>query len=130
LVEKLMEEGAKDVSLFPGITKKNRPMYLISVMCDFNNYEKIVEALFNETKTLGVRIKEVNRIILQRETRKVEVEIEGRKFEVTLKITRSSEGKELSIKPEYEDIKKVAKELRIPFVEAKKMIMEKIKLFK
>lgn len=128
LVEKVMEEGAKDIAILPGITKKNRPMHLISVICDPNNYEKIVETLFNETKTLGVRIREVDRIILQRETKKVEVEIKGKKFEVTLKITKDLNGKILRLKPEFEDIKKIAKELNIPLSEANKNVTEKIDL--
>lgn len=128
LIEKVMEEGAKDVAILPGITKKNRPMYLISVMCDLNNYEKIVETLFNETKTLGVRIREVDRIILQRDTKKVEVEIKGKKFEVTLKMVRDLNGKTFRTKPEFEDVKRIAKELGIPFTEAKKIISEKTNL--
>ena len=34
LIEKIMKIGAKDVSVYPGITKKGRPTNLISVICD------------------------------------------------------------------------------------------------
>ncbi|MCI4438976.1 nickel pincer cofactor biosynthesis protein LarC [archaeon] len=128
LIEKVMEEGAKDITILPGITKKNRPMYLISVMCDLNNYEKIVETLFNETKTLGVRIKEVDRITLQRETKKIEVEIKEKKFEVTIKVIKGLNGKTFRAKPEFEDVKRIAKELNMPITEIKKIIAEKINL--
>ncbi|MEM0003590.1 MAG: nickel pincer cofactor biosynthesis protein LarC [Thermoproteota archaeon] len=127
-VEKVMEEGAKDVAIIPGITKKNRPMHLISVICDLNNYEKIVETMFNETETLGVRVREVDRITLQRETRKTEVEVNGKKFEITLKIARDLNGKMLRAKPEFEDLKRIAKELDIPLLKLKKIVEEKIKL--
>ena len=34
LSEKIMEKGAKDISIFHGITKKGRPTNLISVICN------------------------------------------------------------------------------------------------
>ena len=36
-----MKKGAKDVSIYHGITKKGRPTNLVSVICDDQNIDKI-----------------------------------------------------------------------------------------
>ena len=34
LIQKLMSKGAKDVSIYHGITKKEKPSNLVTVICD------------------------------------------------------------------------------------------------
>jgi uncharacterized protein (TIGR00299 family) protein len=58
LIEKIMEKGAKDVSIYHGITKKGRPTNLVSVICNDEKVEEIVDTLILETGTLGIRISE------------------------------------------------------------------------
>ena len=53
LIEKIMQNGAKDVSIFQGITKKGRSTNLISVICTDDQVDKIVDILVLETGTLG-----------------------------------------------------------------------------
>ena len=45
-IEKLMENGAKDVTVSHAITKKGRPSQLVSVICDPNNTDKLVPCKF------------------------------------------------------------------------------------
>ena len=41
LIEKLMDKGAKDVSIYHGITKKGRPTNLVSVICNDEHVDEI-----------------------------------------------------------------------------------------
>ena len=65
LIDVLMKEGARDVTIIPGITKKNRPVNIIRVLSDLTKNDTIVERLFKETGTSGIRINEINRISLR-----------------------------------------------------------------
>ena len=58
--------GARDCYFTPVQMKKNRPGVLLSVLCDRDLKESIMEMLFNETTTLGVRSYEVARRALER----------------------------------------------------------------
>ncbi|KUJ93042.1 MAG: pyridinium-3,5-bisthiocarboxylic acid mononucleotide nickel chelatase [Archaeoglobus sp.] len=121
---RLFEEGAVDVYVTPAIGKKNRPTHVISVITDYKNYSRLVELLMRETGTIGVRIYELPRMVAQRKKERVEVFLEGKKFEITVKISRVGE-KVINAKPEYEDLKRVARELNLPLREVAKKV-EKI----
>src|SRR5207253_10668678 len=54
-VERLMEAGARDVSITPVFMKKNRPGHLISVIADKTKTEDLAELPIEETGTVGVR---------------------------------------------------------------------------
>jgi len=58
--------GARDCYFTPVQMKKNRPGVLLSVLCDRELKEALMEMLFNETTTLGVRSYEVARRALER----------------------------------------------------------------
>ena len=58
--------GARDCYFTPVQMKKNRPGVLLSVLCDRDLKESLMEMLFNETTTLGVRSYEVARRALER----------------------------------------------------------------
>ena len=66
MIEKIMSNGAKDVTITAGITKKGRPTQLISVICDSESMNAILELLVAETKTLGVRIRNSERYVVPR----------------------------------------------------------------
>ena len=113
--EKLLNSGARDVSIIPIQMKKNRPGYTVRVIADPENYRELAKILIEETGTLGVRYAVYNRIAVpDREILPIEIEIEGRKERVMLKISRDYKGNVVSIKPEYESLKKVAQGLKIP----------------
>jgi len=114
LIEKLMENGALDVTIIPGIGKKNRPVNVVKVISSLENYSNLVDILMKETGTLGVRVLETPRAIALRKIEKVKVEIKGRKYEVRIKVSKSADGEIINIKPEYEDVKAIASEAGIP----------------
>ncbi len=118
LIEKLMQQGAQDVYLTPIIMKKGRPAVLLSVLADKARTDAVLDALFRETTSIGVRIREVGRKKLARETREIDTVYD----KVRVKISR--QGDEiLTVTPEYEDCKRIAEEKQIPL----KQVMEEIK---
>ena len=108
LIEVLMKEGARDVTIIPGITKKNRPVNIIRILSDIVKTDILIDKLFKETGTSGIRINEINRITLKRNIIIIEVAINYSKYEIRVKITRDSSNNIINIKPEFNDLKKIA----------------------
>ena len=106
LIEKIMEKGAKDVSIYQGITKKGRPTNLVSVICSDENVEEIVDILVLETGTLGIRISESNRFIVPRTIHTVSITLSGKSFQVNYK--KSSFKGKTDFKIEFDDLKNVS----------------------
>ncbi|MEM4576401.1 MAG: nickel pincer cofactor biosynthesis protein LarC [Candidatus Nezhaarchaeales archaeon] len=114
VIEKLLGLGALDVVVLQGIGKKGRPVHLVKVLARLENYAEIAEALINELGTLGVRVFETPRIKVERIQKLVEIEVLGKKFEVTVKESKMPNGKLVRVKPEYEDLNRISRELGIP----------------
>ena len=106
LIEKIMEKGAKDVSIYHGITKKGRPTNLVSVICNDDNMDEIVDTLVLETGTLGVRISESNRFIVPRSSHEISLMINYKSFQVHYKKS-SFKGKN-DFKIEFDDLKNIS----------------------
>ncbi|OGS20175.1 MAG: hypothetical protein A2252_11030 [Elusimicrobia bacterium RIFOXYA2_FULL_39_19] len=64
--EKLFEAGALDVWLTNIIMKKGRPAVKLSVLCEIADESKVLDLLFKETTTIGVRKQIVDRTKLAR----------------------------------------------------------------
>ena len=113
MFQKLLEVGARDVTVIPTLTKKNRPGHLLRVITKPSDCDKISEAIIRETGTLGVRVLPyVHRNITSRKIIPVEVDINGIKREIRIKV--GTIGDEIiSSKVEYEDAKKLAQETGI-----------------
>ena len=112
LVEKIMKIGAKDVSIYPGITKKGRPTNLISVICDDEKVDTITDILVLETGTLGIRISTSNRFIVPRTSHSFSLTFEGKSFEINYK--KSTYKGKTHFKIEFEDLKNISKALDKP----------------
>lgn len=122
LFDKLLETGASDVSITPIIMKKNRQGSLLKVISPRKNREKIVECIFNETGSLGIRIApNMHRGIAKREFVKKTYNINGQDYEVTFKRGYVN-GEIISERPEYEDLKRIAQESGLPLRKVKEMI--------
>ena len=85
LVEKIMAKNALDISICPGITKKGRPTNCISVICDDNSIDEILDTLVLETGTLGIRIFDSNRFIVPRSMHGVDLTLNGLHFQINYK---------------------------------------------
>jgi len=118
LIEKLMQQGAQDVYLTPIIMKKGRPAILLSVLTDKTKTDVVLDTIFRETTSIGVRILEVGRKKLSREIREVD-SVYGK---IRIKISRCGD-EVLTLTPEYEDCRRIAEERQIPL----KQVMEEAK---
>jgi uncharacterized protein (TIGR00299 family) protein len=125
MIDSLMEKGAKDVSVIPTTTKKNRPGNLIRVICDYEVLNTVLDALIKESGTLGVRVQQTSRYVVPRITLSVPISIKGEEFLVRVKVVKEQD-KVIYAKPEYDDVKNVSVKLKIPFRIASSMIQQAI----
>lgn len=115
----LFDQGALDVFLIPVQMKKNRPGCLLSVVTRPDATDAVIDVLFRESTTLGVRIREARRKKLERETRSVATEFGpaqvklGKKGHVVVNVS-----------PEYEDCKDIARRNNVPL----KKVYERVKM--
>ncbi len=116
-LEKLLSEGAKDVSIIPMFTKKNRPGQIIKVIADQKDVEHLSKVLIDETGTLGVRVYFCERHIINRELHMVDLLVMGNKETVRVKVAKNQNGDIIHIKPEYEDLKRLAEKTKKPLRE-------------
>lgn len=110
-IEKFQKEKILDLQIFPGLTKKNRPSYIIRILCYPRYKFEIIEKIILELGTLGVRFNTIKRVCIDRKIEKQIIEINGKNFELNFKISyiESEKGREIvNIKPEYEDLKRIS----------------------
>jgi pyridinium-3,5-bisthiocarboxylic acid mononucleotide nickel chelatase len=103
-MERLLEEGALDVTLEPLLMKKNRPGSLIRVIARPEDRERLAQVVFAETSTLGLRIYQAERRVKARRS----VEVETPHGKVRIKIAENG-----SFAPEYEDCRTLARQTGI-----------------
>jgi len=106
MIEKIMAQGAKDVTISSAITKKGRPTNLVSVICDSDTMNSIMDLLVTETGTLGVRVRTSERYIVPRAVKTLSVNIQGQSFDVRYKIRDLNNGSHFKI--ESDDIKEIS----------------------
>ena len=115
IMEQLFQVGAVDVVLAPVVMKKSRPGIVLSCLAAEGRTNAVLEVLFQETTTLGVRLHEVRRRVLLR--RFVPVTTQG--GVVRMKVAEVGAGWEKTA-PEYEDCKAIAQRTGRPL----KTVME------
>jgi hypothetical protein len=108
-VDQALAAGALDVTCSPIQMKKNRPGILVSVLCTPETSDALAQLLFEQTTTIGVRIYEARRKVLDRELISVETPYGA----VKVKVARR-DGKALNVAPEYEDCQRLATEKGVP----------------
>lgn len=98
VMERLLEEGARDVHYHPVYMKKNRPAYQLNVICTKDKIEKLEEIIFAETTTIGIRRQQMERSILKREIQNVETSLGNAQVKVCCL------GSGTRIYPEYSSV--------------------------
>jgi len=124
-VDRLLAEGAKDVSVIPMFTKKNRPGQIVKVVADQKDAQRLSRLMIEETGTLGVRVIPCERHIMNRELGSVDILINGTKETLKVKIARDDHGNIVRIKPEYDDLKKLAEKTKRPLRELTEIAVSK-----
>jgi len=125
MIEKIMAHGAKDVTISSAITKKGRPTNLVSVICDSNTMNSIMDLLVTETGTLGVRVRTSERYIVPRAVKTLSVNIQGQNFDVRYKIRDLNNGSHFKI--ESDDIKEISSVLSISFKDTEELLNQEIR---
>ncbi|MCZ6904199.1 MAG: nickel pincer cofactor biosynthesis protein LarC, partial [Acidobacteria bacterium] len=108
-VEKAIEAGALDVSCASVQMKKNRPGLMVTVLCRPEESDGLAQVLFDQTTTIGLRIYEARRKVLERE----EVNVDTSYGTVRVKVARR-DGRVINFTPEYEDCRRLAEEKSVP----------------
>ena len=124
-VDKLLQEGAKDVSIIPMFTKKNRPGQIVKVIADQKDVPHLSRVLIDETGTLGVRVYYCERHIIARELYSVDLPIGGVNEKIRVKVSKNSNGKIIRVKPEFEDLKRLAEKTKKPLREISDLAVSK-----
>ncbi len=129
LFDILLIEGALDVAMIPIVMKKNRPGHLIKIISKNDSVNHLVDILFKETGTLGIRINEnVHRGIAERKLVPLDINISGHIYTINFKIGFLND-EIISHKPEYEDIRRISVEQDIPLVEVRQVANTMIRDF-
>jgi uncharacterized protein (TIGR00299 family) protein len=110
--ERLFKAGASDVYFSQIIMKKGRPGVVLKVVCETGLEDIVKDIIFKESTTLGIRIFEFRKETLAREFAKLST----RYGEITIKKS-FYENVPVSVKPEYEDCKRIASETGVPVKE-------------
>jgi uncharacterized protein (TIGR00299 family) protein len=112
LMERLLESGALDVSIGHVQMKKNRPGFLVRVLARPADRLPLARLIFAESTAIGVRASEADRVVLERELRRVQTPY-GR---IAVKIVWDGEGG-VHVSAEYDDCKKAARRHDTPLRE-------------
>ncbi len=103
-MEVLMDNGALDVCVTPVTMKKSRSGSALTVLCFPSDQSRMLDVLFQETTTFGVRTDRIRRVVLPRSTETVETPWGS----VPVKIGRWKSREKIA--PEFEACRRLAKE--------------------
>jgi len=108
-LELALARGALDAMCIPVTMKKSRVGLLLTVLCERHSAAAFEELLFRETSTLGIRVREEKRVVLERSF--VEAQTAFGIVRVKLGLWR---GVEMNAMPEYEDCRAAAEKHGVP----------------
>ncbi len=121
-INRVRELGALEAYLTPIVMKKNRLGSKLTVLAEVDKIDRLIEAIFRETTTIGLRYYPVERRVLRREIK----EVRWRGHKVRVKVSYYGE-EAVNFQPEYDDCLHLAQKLNVPL---KQVITEVIKNFK
>lgn len=107
--ERLMEAGALDVHFVPCFMKKNRPAYILTVLCDEQTVPQMEKIIFLNTTTIGIRRCEMERSVLPRKI----VPVKTKWGSADVKVIDVFGAKRFY--PEYESVRALSLENRVDF---------------
>lgn len=109
LTERLLRAGALDVFTTPVQMKKQRPGILLTVLCRHADREAMLDLIFTESTTFGVRETTTQRTVLERRTETVKTPY----GDVRVKIG-TWKGRDVTVSPEMDDCLARAEEHGVP----------------
>jgi len=117
--DKAFELGALDVFFTPVLMKKNRLATKLTVLAGIDKMDNLIQAIFRETSSIGLRYFPVERRVLERKIAKAKVLGQ----DVALKVSYL-EGKEVNVQPEFSDCLKLAKKRGLPLKEIMRFALD------
>ncbi len=116
--DRIVEAGALDIFIAPGLMKKGRPGFQLTVLCRPNERDGVIAAVFRESPVIGLRQRFSERVVLERES--LVIRVADR--DVRLKAS-SWQGRQVNCKPEFADVRLLAADLGVSVKEAMQMAM-------
>jgi uncharacterized protein (TIGR00299 family) protein len=123
VMDRLLENGALDAGAIPMQMKKGRPGHLLQVLAPFNRWEQLMQIIFEETTTIGIRRYVAKRTALEREI----VRVETPYGVVGVKVSRL-EGRIINAMPEYDDCVRIARERSVPLKEVQALAVKSLSI--
>ena len=118
LLDVLFKAGCLDAYLTQVIMKKGRPAVKLTVLCDNVRREALAKIILTETSSIGLRYYEAARRVMERETKILNTKFGKVRFK------RARLGNEIiKSSPEYEDCRKIARQLDLPLIEVMKRML-------
>jgi pyridinium-3,5-bisthiocarboxylic acid mononucleotide nickel chelatase len=117
--ESLFRAGALDVFFTPIQMKKGRPATMLTVLCDASVVGAVEEILFTDTSTFGIRFREMNRKVLEREF----VAVETSAGQIQIKVGKQR-SRILQVAPEFESCRAAAEHTGIPLKRVYELAIE------
>jgi pyridinium-3,5-bisthiocarboxylic acid mononucleotide nickel chelatase len=111
LMEQLLDAGALDVAFIPLYMKKNRPGTMLQVICDESRQPHLLNIIFRESTTAGVRYHRAARAVLQRSHGTLKTSYG------TLKVKIFGSGANTAVAPEFEECRRIALQKGVPLKE-------------
>lgn len=120
VIEQLLAAGAHDAYMIPVVMKKGRPGILLSVLTERKKADSILDILFTQTTTIGVRMQPIER-------RKVQRTIVDAKTQFGIvKVKKIEFDGRTRLVPEFEECKRIALGKNIALIEVYKAIEKEI----
>jgi len=113
VAEQALAHGALDVLCTPTQMKKGRPGTLITILCEPAKASAIQQLLFRETSTLGIRVREEQRVILTRAFATVSTPYGEIRIK-TASLPDTMGGTETNATAEFEDCRAAAAKHHVP----------------
>lgn len=119
LIDRLIKEGALDAYITPVQMKKSRPGILLGVLTEPSLKQKLMDVIYSESTSIGIRAYRVERHCLERRFEKVRTKFGA----ITVKVS-FREGRVFNIQPEYEECRAAAEKKGVPL----KLVMDEARL--
>lgn len=136
-IEKLTEEGVKNVHVIPSLTKKNRPAFIFLIDIEAKEHlQKVEKILLSELGSLGYNIVNTTHVRCETKLKKVKVKLKTPSgtydFKLGIKIAKYPSGEVISKFVEHSSLLKLQDKIaqvsaeRIPLRVLKKIIEYKV----
>lgn len=120
VMERLFDNGALDVSLTPTIMKRHRPGIILTVLAQEDQVGELVQTIFRETTSIGVRKQIIDRVTLARSMKTIRLP-QGKVRVKTVQI-----GNTLKHRPEFQDCQAISQKTGIPVQDVIDAVIQKL----